>query len=246
MVWLDYPDAMGAGTVDWAGLRAAAAVNAPGEGLRERKKRQMRQQLSDTATEMFLDRGFDAVRVTEIAEACDVSEKTVFNYFPTKESLILDMPAATMAALRTRLADPALAPIEAALQVLGAELENITTWLAGQQDPALASAQFRRFGTLIQTTPSLRAYQRDLADQLVAVATEVLADRVGMKADEPEPKMAAIALLGLWQIQFGGLRRYLDGIHTPVQVRQAVTADVHRAAGLIAAVLSRFAGDGHA
>ena len=61
-----------------------------GERLRERKKRLMRQQLSDTATRMFLNRGFDAVRVAEVAEACGVSEKTVFNYFPTKESLILD------------------------------------------------------------------------------------------------------------------------------------------------------------
>ena len=46
---------------------------APGEGLRERKKRLMRQLLSDTATRMFLDRGFDAVGVAEVAEACGVS-----------------------------------------------------------------------------------------------------------------------------------------------------------------------------
>ena len=37
-----------------------------------------------------MERGFDAVRVAEIAEACGVSEKTAFNYFPIKESLILD------------------------------------------------------------------------------------------------------------------------------------------------------------
>ena len=43
------------------------------EGLRERKKRLMREQLSDTVTQMFLERGFDAVRAAEIAEACGVS-----------------------------------------------------------------------------------------------------------------------------------------------------------------------------
>ena len=75
------------------------------EGLRQRKKRLMRQQLSDTATQMFLEQGFDAVRVAEIAEACGVSEKTVFNYFPTKESLILDRLEATVASLRTGLAE---------------------------------------------------------------------------------------------------------------------------------------------
>ena len=60
------------------------------QGLRERKKALMRQLISDTATLMFLERGFDEVRVSEVAEACDVSEKTIYNYFPTKESLLLD------------------------------------------------------------------------------------------------------------------------------------------------------------
>src|SRR5580698_5703192 len=62
----------------------------PAEGLRERKKRIMRQLISDTATAMFLDAGFDEVRVADVAAACGVSEKTVYNYFPTKESLIFD------------------------------------------------------------------------------------------------------------------------------------------------------------
>ena len=63
--------------VDWG---AASRGEAGGEGLRERKKRQLRQRLSDTATAMFLERGFDAVRVVEVAAACEVSEKTVYNY----------------------------------------------------------------------------------------------------------------------------------------------------------------------
>ena len=50
----------------------------------------MRQQLSDTATAMFLERGFDGVRVAEVAAACGVSEKTVSNYFPVKEALVMD------------------------------------------------------------------------------------------------------------------------------------------------------------
>ena len=60
------------------------------EGLRERKKRMTRQLISDTATGMFLEAGFDEVRVADVAAACGVSEKTVYNYFPTKESLIFD------------------------------------------------------------------------------------------------------------------------------------------------------------
>src|SRR5229473_6693131 len=104
-------------------------------GLRERKKRLMRQQLSDTATQMFMERGFDAVRVSEIAEACGVSEKTVFNYFPTKESLILDRLESTMASLRTGLADPGVPPVKAALRILDRELTAMTSWLDDADDP---------------------------------------------------------------------------------------------------------------
>src|SRR5271169_1701580 len=121
-------------TVDWTVPRTPDGLEA--EGLRERKKRLMRQQLSDTATQMFLERGFDAVRVTDIAEACGVSEKTVFNYFPTKESLILDRLEATMASLRTGLAEPGAEPVEAALRILDRELSAMTGWLTGQDDPA--------------------------------------------------------------------------------------------------------------
>ena len=86
------------------------------EGLRARKKRLLRQQLSDTATRMFMERGFEAVRVVEVAEACGVSDKTVFNYFPAKEALVLDRLEGTIAALRAALATPGLAPLDAALR----------------------------------------------------------------------------------------------------------------------------------
>src|SRR5579864_6811008 len=143
-------------TVDWT---AQAATAAPGEGLRERKKRLMRQRLSDTATRMFLEHGFDDMRVAQVAEACGVSEKTVFNYFPTKESLVLDRLETTLESLRTGLAAPAVPPVQAALAILDRELSGMTAWLAAQDDPGRAGQAMRRFGDLIRATPSLRAYQ---------------------------------------------------------------------------------------
>lgn len=219
-------------TVDWAALRRRDTEPAT-EGLRERKKRLLRQQLSDTATEMFMERGFDAVRVSEIAEACGVSEKTVFNYFPTKEALVLDLGEATLHSLRTTLADPRLPLVEAVLKILSDELAALTSWLTAQDDVAQAKTMLLRFGMLIGSTPSLRAYQRDMSDRQVAVAAEVLAQRYEMSPDDPEPQIAATALLALWPIQFQALRRHLSRARTPEKLHAMVTADVQRAARLI-------------
>ena len=104
------------------------------EGLRERKKRQTRQRLSDTATELFLAHGFDGVRVSEIAEVCGVSEKTVFNYFPTKEALVLDRFQTAPEHLRAALGDPDVPAVEGVLRMLADELAAMTGWLAAQPD----------------------------------------------------------------------------------------------------------------
>src|ERR1019366_1180166 len=130
-IWtLDYAEDMSTRTVGWTLPRTPGTGAPEAEGLGGRKKRLMRQQLTDTATEMFMRRGFDAVRVSEVAEACGVSEKTVFNYFPTKESLVLDRLDATMASLRTGLIEPGVSSVEAALRILDDELSAMTTWLA--------------------------------------------------------------------------------------------------------------------
>src|SRR5438874_290677 len=60
----------------------------PALGLRERKKQQTRQAIAETARRLFGERGFERVTVAEIARQADVSEQTVFNYFPTKEDLV--------------------------------------------------------------------------------------------------------------------------------------------------------------
>ena len=58
-------------------------------GLRERKKARTRETIAATAIRMFLEAGFDQVSITEIAQAADVSRRTLFAYFPTKEDLVL-------------------------------------------------------------------------------------------------------------------------------------------------------------
>nr|WP_091512043.1 TetR family transcriptional regulator [Amycolatopsis sacchari] len=197
----------------------------------------MRRQLSDTATRLFLERGFDSVRVADVAEACGVSEKTVFNYFPTKEALVLDRLEATADALRTHLADPALPPVEAMLRVLAEELRELTTSLAADER---ALAGYRRFGDLLRETPSLRAYQNDAADRFADVAAEVLAARAGLRAEDPEPQVAAAALLGLWRVQFRALRTHVRPGRPVEDAVAEVTGEVRRAAALLEGGLAGF------
>jgi hypothetical protein len=130
--------------------------------------------------------------------------------------------------------------VRAVLQILDGELSAMTSWLGAQDDPGQAADGIRRFGTMIWETPSLRAYQGDMMDQLTAMVAGILAGRAGMRPDDPEPQIAAAALLGLWRIQYRALPRYLDGTRTPAQVHQAVTGDVHRAARLISKGLDSF------
>jgi AcrR family transcriptional regulator len=193
----------------------------------------MRQQLSDAATEMFLARGFDAVKVIEVAEACGVSEKTVYNYFPNKESLLLDRWDGTMAALRAGLGDPAVPPLRSALRILGDELDGLMSWLARPGDVAEAILLFRRFGAMVEAAPALRAHQHDVSDRLVAVAAETLAERVGRRSDDPAAQMAGTSLIGLWRIQSLSLLKHMDDRRPLEEIHRLVTNDVERAARLL-------------
>ncbi len=142
-----------------------------------------------------------------------------------------------MDSLRRSLADADVRPVQAALGILADELGGLTSWLAAQDDPVAACALFQRFGTMIRATPALRAHQRDVTEQLIAVAADILARRVGMNTDDPEPLIAATAIVGLWQVQSHSLRKHVDGGHTPADIFRAVTDDVERAGNLIDAGL---------
>ncbi|MFG3202920.1 TetR family transcriptional regulator [Streptomyces sp. NPDC048192] len=123
-------------------------------GLRERKKRRMYQDVSDTAVRLFLERGFDAVSVAEVAAAAGISKPTLFRYFPAKEDLVLHRIAdhETEAA---RVVAGAADPVDALRRHFLAGLER--------RDPVTglnAHPQVLAFHTLLYGTPALvaRAY----------------------------------------------------------------------------------------
>src|SRR4051795_2047322 len=89
-------------------------------GLRERKKQRTRELIADTARRLFAERGFEAVTVAEVAREAEVAEKTVFNYFPTKEDLFYSRLEAFEDELLTAIRDRA--PGESVLAAFGAFL----------------------------------------------------------------------------------------------------------------------------
>src|ERR1700761_7319042 len=212
------------------GLAAGPDREVPGEGLRERKKRLTRRLLSDTATRMFVARGFDEVTIADIAAACGVSEKTVWNYFPAKETLLLDVEDATVDAIRREIGNGA-APVEAMLRVLDRDLQYTTDQLTA--DMPGATLVIQRFSELVDSVPALRNYHRGMMDRLVDATAEAIASSLGRAADDPETQIAATALVGLFRIQFRAVRQLADGTMSPDAVQQRVRSEVRRAAAVI-------------
>lgn len=204
------------------------------EGLRERKKRLTRQLLSDTATALLLERGFDGFRVADVAEACGVSEKTVYNYFPTKEALILDREEYVAEAIRHALGPEGEhgSPVEAIVGVLAQERKELRIGMTDFGDET-GLAIFRRFMAMIEETPSLRAAAKEVSDRLARVAAEALADRAGVGPEEPEPTITAHALIGLWEVQQKALLRHAPSDTSIDEVYDRVEREVDRAARLI-------------
>ncbi len=219
----------------------AAHVDALHQGLRERKKALMRQLISDTATLMFLERGFDEVRVSEVAAACDVSEKTIYNYFPTKEALLLDREEDSINALRQALGpdgDP-VSPVAAMVELLRGELAEFMGHLNDHEQ--VQFSLIADFNDLIESTPSLKAARAEMIDRLAQVAAESMAARAGLDPSDPEPQIAADALTSLWRIYYRSIIKYSGGELSSDEIREAVLSDVERAARLLDTGLWSFA-----
>jgi AcrR family transcriptional regulator len=201
----------------------------PDEGLRERKRRIMRQRISDVATFMFVSQGFDHVKVSAIAEVVGVSEKTIFNYFPTKESMVLDWAdeAVESVARMLRERPPGESLTETVVRAMKRDMEMFDTV------PDELVEVLPRFGELIESTPALRAAWGDMYSRIVAVAREELAAGAEVDPRDPEPMIAARALTGLSEVAFESRVRWIqEGLRGP-ELRDAVYADLERAARLL-------------
>jgi AcrR family transcriptional regulator len=199
------------------------------EGLRERKRRLTRQRISDVATTLFSMRGFDNVTVAEIAEIVGVSEKTIYNYFPTKESLILDEADATVRrfAEAFRESPPGESPTRIVLGVLDEEARRFLVI------PDDLLHFFPNFVELVQSTPPLRAAWLDIRNQMTAIVRDELAARAEVDPNDPEPQIAARALVGLADIGFESRVRHIKAGLRGKELNAAVRVELERAARLI-------------
>jgi AcrR family transcriptional regulator len=158
------------------------------EGLRERKKRETRRRIHLEALRLAVARGVEAVTVDDIAAAAEVSPRTFFNYFPTKEAALVGAPPD----LADRLADafddrPADEPPPAALRAVLTE-----HLVATAAEPELR----RHTKRLMVQHPELAVAMAGVSRNLQESLTASVARRVGVDPDvDPYPRLVvAVAL----------------------------------------------------
>jgi len=123
-------------------------MSTPRPGLREQRKADTRRTIQERALALFLDKGFDATTVEEIAAAAGVSHMTFFRYFPTKESVVENDDYDPLLAGLIRDRPPEERPLTAVRRALHEGLEQV---LAADAAAVLARTK------LVTTTPALRA-----------------------------------------------------------------------------------------
>jgi AcrR family transcriptional regulator len=175
---------------------------------------------------MFLEAGFDNVKVVDIARACGVTEKTVFNHFPSKEALLVDRWDELMARVRTRLDDPRTPALAGVVAAIWAELDFLTgSGTASRKHMSSVS----RFGALMASSPALQDHRRRNQEKLGTVILLAIAQRMHTGPDDPEALVTAEALSALFTVFYRSL-----GGHAPsgnaASCRRDVRADVERAA----------------
>jgi AcrR family transcriptional regulator len=189
-------------------------------GLRELKKQRTRHQIADTAWRLFAERGFDQVSVAEVAREAEVSEATVFNYFPTKEDLVFHRMEAFEQELLDALRDRPEG--ESIVQAFGRFALNPRGFLASN-DPA-ATEGMRTVARVMTGSPALQTRQREIFERFTGTLASLVAEELGMTADDVEPWVIANALIGLHRALISYTHRQaLAGVSNRRIARNVVT-----------------------
>lgn len=192
-------------------------------GLRERKKAKTRLAISQIATKLFNERGFDAVTVAEIAAAAEVSVATIFNYFETKEDLFFDREGEIIAAhcrfVRQRKAGESIT--EALLRAFHAAIDDALPPITSADGCVVRTIEAQvEFVRTIEASPALRARARYALDKTEAALTETIADETGAAKGDPTPRVVAAMVLSIERILMDDARAAVLRGDAPVAAKR--------------------------
>jgi AcrR family transcriptional regulator len=211
---------------------AKSADNAAGDaqpGLRERKKAQTRNAISDAARRLFLDRGFDAVTVADVAREADVAEKTVFNYFPAKEDLFYgrleEFEEELLEAIRGR---------QRGETIIGAFREFVTKQRGALQleDPQ-ATKQLRAVNRLITESPALLRREREVFGRYADSLARLIAKETRAAEGAVEPRVVASALIDVHRLLIDYVRERTLAGDAARDIARGVRAQARKAFALL-------------
>jgi AcrR family transcriptional regulator len=223
--------------------RMSADTRVAQPGLRERKKEQTRRLIAETARRLFAERGFDAVRVAEVARAADVAEKTVFNYFPTKEDLFYSGMEAfeeqLLEAVRDR--EPGETVLAAFRRFVMRPQGVFAMRDAGDHGGRAATEQLRTITRVITESPALLARERQVLARYADALAEMIAGETGADAGDLEPRVAAHALLGVHRSLIEYVRRRVGEGASAARIARDLAEQGERAFALLERGLGDYA-----
>lgn len=202
-------------------------------GRRTRKRLATRQSISDAATQLFFERGFDRVTIDEIAEAADVGRMTVFNHFPRKEDMFFDREQeihnVAFEAVRTR--GPGVTPINA--------MRLLAHHIVEQRHPSFPLFDgTRRFVETVMASEALKARARQMRDEFIRTLAVVLAGATGRVANDPHTHLAAGMIASTWSVAFDEAQKVFDRTGDVGEAKRDFLALIDRGSAGTAAALA--------
>jgi len=173
-------------------------------GLRDLKKARTRRLIADTAARLFAERGYERVAVSDVARAAEVAEQTVYNYFPTKEQLVIDREQQVQDRLchLIRSRPPAVTPAAAIRDFVLEAVDGIRTI-----PPEIWRGEL---GYLAAISPTVHRLVLELTDRQAAALATAISDTTALAPEVA--RLQGIALAAVFQIIISDAgRRTRDG-----------------------------------